>query len=93
MQAMRGWHTAENACACHNRCTQRPLELQGVCTSWLAALRPGEDRVPVWIQAGVLRLPADPAVPLLLVGPGTGVAPFRSFVEDRQADIAAGQRT
>jgi len=64
--------------------------LQGVCTSWLAGLRPGSERMPVWAQAGVLRLPADPALPLLLVGPGTGVAPFRSFVEDRQADVDAG---
>ena len=45
---------------------------QGVCTSWLAGLRPGGERVPVWVQAGVLRLPADPALPLLLVGPGHG---------------------
>jgi hypothetical protein len=72
--------------------TRHRWTLQGVCTSWLAALRPGEARVPVWTQAGVLRLPADPAVPLLLIGPGTGIAPFRSFVQDRQADIAAGQR-
>ena len=63
---------------------------QGVCTSWLAELRPGSERVPVWVQTGVLRLPADPTLPLLLVGPGTGVAPFRSFVEDRQAHIDAG---
>ena len=47
--------------------------------------------MPVWVQSGVLRLPADPYVPLLLVGPGTGVAPFRSFVQDRQADADAGE--
>ena len=66
--------------------------MQGVCTSWLAGLRPGSERVPVWVQSGVLRLPADPTLPVLLIGPGTGVAPFRSFVHDRQADADAGER-
>lgn len=42
----------------------------------------GEVRVPVWITRGALKLPS-PSVPLILVGPGTGCAPFRSFVEDR----------
>lgn len=38
--------------------------------------------MPVWITKGALKLP-PPSVPLILVGPGTGCAPFRSFVEDR----------
>jgi sulfite reductase alpha subunit-like flavoprotein len=42
-------------------------------------------RVPVWIERGSLRMPADPQVPLLLVGPGTGVAPFRAFLQERLA--------
>jgi len=100
MHGMQLDSAMENMCVPVMRCvhTQRICfhnlldTTQGVCTSWLAGLRPGGERVPVWVQAGVLRLPADPAVPLLLVGPGTGVAPFRSFVEDRQADVDAGGR-
>jgi sulfite reductase alpha subunit-like flavoprotein len=42
-------------------------------------------RVPVWVERGSLRMPGDPGVPLLLVGPGTGVAPFRSFLWQRAA--------
>lgn len=60
--------------------------MQGVCTSWLAGLDPqrGEVRVPVWVERGAIRLPPDPAAPLILVGPGTGVAPFRAFLQHRQ---------
>lgn len=69
---------------------------RGVCTSWLAGLTPGEGsvegpiRVPVWVERGALRLPASPSVPLILVGPGTGVAPFRAFLQHRQALIRSG---
>ena len=48
--------------------------------------------VPVWIQPGTFRL-APPEVPIWMIGPGTGVAPFRSFVRERLVDNAAGMRT
>ena len=41
--------------------------------------------VPVWVEPGALRMPADLQVPLIMVGPGTGVAPFRSFLWQRAA--------
>ena len=41
------------------------------------------DLVHVGLQKGFMSLPDDPAVPLLLIGPGTGVAPMRSFIQER----------
>lgn len=46
-------------------------------------------RVAVWVERGALRLPASPQAPLLLVGPGTGVAPFRAFLQERAVQLAA----
>jgi len=46
--------------------------------------------VPVWVEKGVLRLPASHSMPMILIGPGTGVAPFKSFLEERQM-AAAGR--
>ncbi len=54
-------------------------------------VRPG-DRLPVYVQANDnFRLPADPQAPLIMVGPGTGVAPFRAFLEEREETGAAGK--
>jgi len=46
--------------------------------------------VPVWVERGVLRLPPSHSTPMILVGPGTGVAPFKSFLEERQMAAAGG---
>lgn len=65
---------------------------KGVCTNFLADLVGEGDPVPVFVQPNKnFRLPADPAVPVIMVGPGTGVAPFRAFVEHRAALGAPGR--
>lgn len=54
---------------------------RGVCSTWLANLHPGST-VPLWVKKGTIRFPANPETPVIMVGPGTGVAPFRSFIEE-----------
>lgn len=64
---------------------------EGVASTYLAdRLEPG-DRVPVYVQRNKnFKLPADPSAPVIMVGPGTGVAPFRAFVEEREHQGADG---
>ncbi|MFF3448687.1 molybdopterin-dependent oxidoreductase [Streptomyces sp. NPDC002667] len=58
---------------------------QGVCSPFLADAAPGTP-VPVFVQPSPrFRPPADPATPMVMVGPGTGVAPFVGFLHERRA--------
>jgi sulfite reductase (NADPH) flavoprotein alpha-component len=53
--------------------------------------RPG-DTLPVYIQPNKrFRLPADANAPILMIGPGTGIAPFRAFLHERRALGASGK--
>jgi sulfite reductase (NADPH) flavoprotein alpha-component len=67
----------------------RPCE--GVATTWLAD-RVGEGgEVPLYLVANAdFRLPA-PDVDMLMIGPGTGIAPFRAFLQQRAADPGSGR--
>jgi cytochrome P450/NADPH-cytochrome P450 reductase len=64
---------------------------KGICSNYLAGRRAGET-----IQATVretkagFRLPDDAAAPIIMVGPGTGLAPFRGFLQERAALKAKG---
>ncbi|MES2475384.1 MAG: assimilatory sulfite reductase (NADPH) flavoprotein subunit [Verrucomicrobiota bacterium] len=65
---------------------------KGVCSTYLADLVKTGDSVPMFIQPNKnFRLPADGSTPVIMVGPGTGVAPFRSFVEHRAALGSSGK--
>ena len=64
---------------------------EGVCSSYLAdRARMNEADLPIFVAESHFGLPADDNVPVIMVGPGTGVAPFRSFVMDRATRGAKG---
>ncbi|XP_076867747.1 NADPH-dependent diflavin oxidoreductase 1 [Brachyhypopomus gauderio] len=65
---------------------------KGLCSSWLASLDPaqGEVSVPLWVKKGGLKFPQDPDSPVIMVGPGTGVAPFRAAIQERIAQGKTG---
>jgi sulfite reductase alpha subunit-like flavoprotein len=57
-----------------------------VASTWFAdALAPGSE-APIYLQRNArFRLPQDPGTPMIMIGPGTGVAPFRAFLHHRRA--------
>jgi len=61
-------------------------EYRGVCSNYVADLQPGE-RVYAFVRdtKSAFRLPTDARTPLVMVGPGTGLAPFRGFLQERAA--------
>ncbi|PRS47974.1 assimilatory sulfite reductase (NADPH) flavoprotein subunit [Bacillus sp. MZGC1] len=67
-------------------------ERQGVCSILCAErLEPG-DTLPVYIQHNQnFKLPENPDAPIIMVGPGTGIAPFRSFMQEREEIGANGK--
>ena len=74
-----------------SRYTGRTGEHRGVASGWLADLDTLDAEAPSFVRANEhFRLPPDPDTPVIMVGSGTGVAPYRGFLADRRATGARG---
>lgn len=59
---------------------------KGVATTWLKEKVPSDGdvaRVPIFVRHTQFRLPTKATTPVIMVGPGTGLAPFRGFIQER----------
>jgi sulfite reductase (NADPH) flavoprotein alpha-component len=65
---------------------------KGVCSSQIAErIQPG-DMLPIYVdQNPNFKLPSNPDTPIIMIGPGTGVAPFRAFLQEREAEGVTGK--
>ncbi|XP_060697241.1 NADPH-dependent diflavin oxidoreductase 1 [Hemiscyllium ocellatum] len=64
----------------------------GLCSSWLGSQNPQQNAVyvPLWVKKGMLQFPTDTKTPVIMVGPGTGVAPFRAVIQERVVEGKKG---
>ncbi|XP_049808525.1 NADPH--cytochrome P450 reductase [Schistocerca nitens] len=67
---------------------------KGVATSWLKKKQPKEDftpTTPIYIRRSQFRLPTRTQTPIIMIGPGTGLAPFRGFIQERHLSKKEGK--
>lgn len=71
----------------------RGRERLGVCSTYINDRWPQGTTAPVYLQSAQkhFALPADPDTAMIMIGPGTGLAPFRAFLEEREARGARGR--
>lgn len=65
---------------------------QGVCSTFLAQQKPSKDVVRVFVRPSTFRLPEDTTKPILMIGPGTGVAPMRALLQERAFQKKHGKK-
>ncbi|QWF71539.1 sulfite reductase flavoprotein subunit alpha [Methylomonas paludis] len=65
---------------------------KGVCSTYLADLVTADTDVKIFFSPNSnFRVPSDDSLPMIMVGPGTGIAPFRAFLQERQFRQASGK--
>lgn len=75
------------------RYTIRTRPREGLCSTWFADRWPNDATAELYFQNQQkhFAMPTDSATPMIMVGPGTGLAPFRAFIEERRATGATGR--
>lgn len=75
------------------RYTIRGRVREGICSTWLSDRWPLEAPAEMYLQNQQRHfgLPANPDTPVIMIGPGTGLAPFRAFIEERRVLGAKGR--
>jgi sulfite reductase (NADPH) flavoprotein alpha-component len=70
----------------------RERQRHGVATGWLTHRCAIDDTVPVYVETNDgFRLPSDPVIPVIMIGAGTGVAPYRAFLQEREINGVTGK--